>query len=327
MIDIAREFGISTGRNISREYTQDYVPVEYIKDGVLILTSNTGSNRKRYVKVIKIIPTNFALKTPDEQDMTIIDFAKWLKSSAPSSMQIKVTTEKTDIEEYLSETRKAMSKEKSEKCISAMKNYMSYLEEKGQFETFERSYHLIFEYEPPKFGQAAKTEEDVIESLNSRAEQIKTELHALGNDVITYTSHNENIDLAELIYKHYNRRTCVTEPFSNRVQRIENDSLKVNNFNQNDDLNIQDIRSILAPKSIDTEISPDYMVVDGMYRGFFYIKSNSYPPTMDTMGGWLHSVINFGYGYDADIFFVKGDASKKLMSIRNHSKWASYNLI
>lgn len=326
MIDIAREFGISTGRNISREYTQDYVPVEYIKDGVLILTSNTGSNRKRYVKVIKIIPTNFALKTPDEQDMTIIDFAKWLKSSAPSSMQIKVTTEKTDIEEYLSETRKAMSKEKSEKCISAMKNYMSYLEEKGQFETFERSYHLIFEYEPPKFGQAAKTEEDVIESLNSRAEQIKTELHALGNDVITYTSHNENIDLAELIYKHYNRRTCVTEPFSNRVQRIENDSLKVNNFNQNDDLNIQDIRSILAPKSIDTEISPDYMVVDGMYRGFFYIKSNSYPPTMDTMGGWLHSVINFGYGYDADIFFVKGDASKKLMSIRNHSKWASYNL-
>ena len=326
MIDIAKEFGLSTGRNISREYTQDYVPVEYIKDGVLILNANSGGKRKRYVKVIKVIPINFALKTPDEQDMTIVDFAKWLKSSAPSSLQIKVTTEKTDIEAYLAQTKTAIENEQSPKCRNTMKNYVAYLEKEGRFETFERNYFMIFEYEPSRFGQVAKTEEDVIISLNNRAEQIKTELHGLGNDVITYTTQEENIDLAELIYNHYNRRTHLSEPFGSRIQRIEQDSLKVNGLTQEDDLVVQDIRSILAPKSIDTELSPDYMVVDGMYRGFFYIKANSYPSTMQTLGGWLHGVINFGYGYDADIFFIKGDASKKLMSIRNHSKWATYGL-
>ena len=322
MIDIAKEFGLSSARSMSREWTQDYVPVEYIRDGVLIVR---GNNRKRYVKVLKIIPVNFALKTPDEQDLIIINFAKWLKS-APSSFQIKVTTEKTDISEYLSLAQKTLAEEEDPRCRKVIENYIDYLCKEGRFQTFERHYYLIFEYEPQKYGRSATTEDDVIAELNHRAEQIRTDFHAIGNDVIIFASAESSIDLAELIYKHYNRRTCMSESFDERVRRIEADSEKVNGLTYGDDLVVQDIRNILAPKSIDTEESSDYMVVDGMYRGFYYIKSNSYPPVMQTMGGWLQNVANFGYGYETDIFFVKGDPAKKLISIKNHSKWARFGL-
>lgn len=322
MIDIAKEFGLSTSRSMSREWTQDYVPVEYIKDGVLILQEN---GRKRYVKVLKVIPINFALKTPDDQDMVIMNFAKWLKS-APSSFQIKVTTEKTNIEEYLALAKKTLAEETNPKCRKVIENYIAYLNKEGRFQTFERHYYLIFEYETQKYGRNATTEDEVIAALNHRAAQIRTDFHTIGNDVLIFTDEDSSIDLAELVYKHYNRRTCMTESFDERVRRIESDSEKVNDLSYGDDLVVQDMRTLLAPKSIDTEESPDYMVVDGMYRGFFYVKSNSYPPVMQTMGGWLQNITNFGYGYETDIFFVKGDPAKKLIAIRNHSKWARYGL-
>lgn len=327
MIDFAKELGLSTGRMFPREYTQNYVPVEDIKNGVLILSS--GGKKRRYVKVVKIVPVNFALKTPQEQGMLIMQFYKWLKASAPSSFQIKVSTDKTDIDNYLIGTKKAIENENEhhKNCLLTMHEYISYLEEEGKFETFERSYYLIFEYERPEFEKVARSEEDVIASLNNRATQIRSELHAIGNDVYTYEGQEGTIDLAELLYKHYNRKTSIGEPFQYRVRRVEHDVNAVQENIASEDERVRStIKTLLAPKSIDTELSPDYMVVDGMYRGFYYIRSNSYPNSMITLGGWLNGVISFGYGYDTDIFFIKGDATKKLNSIRNHSKWATYGL-
>lgn len=325
MIDLTKEFGLSIGRNFSRECTQDYIPIESITDGVLVLKA--GGKRKRYVKVVKIIPINFALKDAVEQDAVIINFYKWLKSDAISSFQIKVTTDKTNIEKYLKGTKQAIEKESSPSCIETMNHYVDFLEEEGRFETFERNYYLIFEYEVEQYEKVAQTEEEVIAALNNKANHIKSELHSIGNEVITYTEEDSSIELAELIYNHYNRRTSMTEPFGYRVSRVDHDAqIIASEIAKDDEYVPSDIRSILAPKSIDTELSPDYMVIDGVYRGYYYVKANSYPSTMRTLGGWLNGVISFGYGYDTDIFFIKGDADKMLNSIRNHSKWATYGL-
>ena len=323
-MDITKQFGISIGKPPIRDWTQDFVPVEYIKDGVLILE---GKYHKRYVKIVEIIPLNFAIKTEAEQDMVILNYARWLKV-APNSFQIKVVTSATDVNRYLNLAKKALSGETNEGCREAIRNYIAYLQNAGLTKTTERHYYLIFEYEPQQFHAAASTEDQVINALNERASQIKGNFRDIGNEVLCYT-YSENsdcdIDLAELLYKHYNRRTSATQPFESRVNRIETDAAKLLNITT-DDLPVSNIKSLLAPKSIDTEESPDYMVVDGLYRGFFYIKSNSYPSTMSTLGGWLAQVMTFGVGYEADMFFAKADAKQKIMAIRNHSKWAKYAL-
>lgn len=323
LIDIAKMFGLSTARKIARNWTQDFVPVEYIKDGVLIL--NEGGTKKRYVKILKVIPVNFALKTEDEQDQVIMNFAALLKS-APTSFQIKVTTEKTNIEEYLSLAKQTLETETNPNCRETIKNYILYLQNEGRTDTYTRQYYFIFEYEPLKYEKSATSEDDVILSLNRRAEKIRSDFHNIGNEVYIFTDANSSIELAELIYKQLNRRSSMRESFSSRVQRIQDDSIRVNNLSNSDDLVVKDIRTLLAPRSIDTEECPDYMIVDGMYRGFYYIRGNSIPTEMNTINGWLQSVISFGYGYDTDIFFIREESQKKLSEIRNHSKWALYGL-
>ena len=69
--------------------SQSIIPIKDIYRGMIITDDD------RYIKIVEVLPTNFTLKSVEEQDNIIHLFASWLRI-APSNIQFKVITRRAD---------------------------------------------------------------------------------------------------------------------------------------------------------------------------------------------------------------------------------------
>ena len=77
-----------------RDSIQAWLPVKNIIGGVIVTKDN------RFVKVCEVLPVNFYLKSPADQENIILSFAAYLKI-APNMLQIMVRTQKADMADYV----------------------------------------------------------------------------------------------------------------------------------------------------------------------------------------------------------------------------------
>ena len=320
-INLGRDLGLSFNSTRVPEWTQDFIQESRIKDGVVITEDENGRNRK-FIKIMEIVAINFNIMSDEEQDSTIRKYAALIKTIY-ADFHIKVITTFSNIDEYVAMARAAYQEEKDDSCKSLISQYIQYLQNEGGLDTYRKHYYFIFQLQGEEV-KGIQTEEEGINIINRKAEEIASGFKGLGNDVFLFTS-NEDGKLSELLYNYYNRATKNTEPYNKRVLRIRDDRAKVLEMLPDADIPF-DIRNLIAPKSIDFNESPSYMVIDGMYRSHFFVRGNTMPNYMLTQGGWLSGIINFGYGYDIDIYFIKDDSSQKLSSIKNTLKWQKYKL-
>ena len=108
----------------------------------------------------------------------------------------------------------------------------------------------------------------------------------------------------------FNRRSCVEEPFHSRVDRIVLDTMAA----KNKVIGIDPVPHIrmahfIAPRGIDLT-HRNYIIMDGLYYSFLYIKGNGYPNKV--RAGWMSSLINAGEGIDVDVFLRRENRSKTI---------------
>jgi len=84
--------------------SQQFVPVEEIRDGVAVLKDKT------LLAVLMVSSLNFALKSSDEQDAIVAQYQNFL-NSLDFSLQIIIQSRKLDIEPYLDTLRLAQKAE------------------------------------------------------------------------------------------------------------------------------------------------------------------------------------------------------------------------
>lgn len=322
-IDIGREFGLTFIDRRPREWSQDFVQETKINDGVVVSEDSRGI--KHYIKVLEFTAVNFAIMSPDEQDILVMRYMRSLRSF-PNKFHIKIVTTQTNIDEYISAARTALQSETNESCRKMIGNYINFLAEEAAEQTFSKHYYFIFEYEPPAYGKPLTEEGDIISALNEKARDIIKSFNALGNELIIKQGEDIDVSLATLIYDHYNRGICRREPFKVRTNRVVNDIKRIKGVEREEDLPDVDFKTLLAPKSIDFNDSPEYVVIDGIYKSHFFIPGNSIPSYVYTNGGWLADIANFGEGFDLDLFFSKEDAAKKLNSLRPKLRSSSYDI-
>lgn len=65
----------------------------------------------------------------------------------------------------------------------------------------------------------------------------------------------------------------------------------------------------IAPRGIDLT-HRNYIIMDGLYYSFLYIKGNGYPNKV--RAGWMSSLINAGEGIDVDVFLKRENRSKTI---------------
>lgn len=260
----------------------------------------------RYVKILEIEPINFMLRSSEEQYNILSSFASWLKIS-PMKLQFKSITRKADSDKHIAMIRKELSMEDNAQCRAMGEDYIRLITDVGSREALTRRFFLIYQYEA--IGRSESDDYSKIYSMLVSAEQnARAYFMQCGNNIIQ--PKNPDQAVAEILYMFFNRRSCVDEPFTDRVNRVIIDTMaakeKVIGV---DPIPHISVRQFIAPRGLDLS-HYNYIVMDGRYYCFLYIKGNGYPSTV--RGGWMSSLINAGEGIDIDVHLSRENRSKTI---------------
>lgn len=281
-------------------FTQDFIPIKNLEHGIIETTDG------RYIKILENEPINFMLRSEEEQYEIICSFASWLKIS-PVHLQFKSITRKADSDKHIAMLRKETETEESEQCKKLSEGYIRLIKDVGSREALTRRFFLIFRYEELRrnensdYGQICST-------LLTAEQNARAYFMQCGNNILQPKDPDEAT--AEILYMFFNRRSCVEEPFHSRVDRIVLDTMAA----KNKVIGIDPIPHIrmahfIAPRGIDLT-HRNYIIMDGLYYSFLYIKGNGYPNKV--RAGWMSSLINAGEGIDVDVFLRRENRSKTI---------------
>ena len=282
------------------EFVQPFLPVKDIRNGIVETTDG------RYVKILEIEPINFMLRSSEEQYNILSSFASWLKIS-PMRLQFKSITRKADSDKHIALLRKEMEAEDNEQCKELSEDYIRLIKDVGSREALTRRFFLIFQYEA--FGRNESDDYSKIYSMLVGAEQnARAYFMQCGNNILQPKNPDEAT--AEILYMFFNRRSCVEEPFADRVNRVIIDAMaakgKVIGI---DPVPHIPVRHFIAPRGLYLT-HYNYIIMDGRYYCFLYIKGDGYPNTV--RGGWMSSLINAGEGIDVDVHLRRENRSKTI---------------
>ena len=277
-------------------FTQDFIPIKNLEHGIIETTDG------RYIKILEIEPINFMLRSEEEQYEIICSFASWLKIS-PVHLQFKSITRKADSDKHIAMLRKEMDTEESEQCKKLSEGYIRLIKDVGSREALTRRFFLIFRYE-----ELRRNENSDCSTLLTAEQNARAYFMQCGNNILQPKDPDEAT--AEILYMFFNRRSCVEEPFHSRVDRIVLDTMAA----KNKVIGIDPVPHIrmahfIAPRGIDLT-HRNYIIMDGLYYSFLYIKGNGYPNKV--RAGWMSSLINAGEGIDVDVFLKRENRSKTI---------------
>lgn len=161
-----------------QQTTQDFVPIQEIRDGVIILKS--GAMRS----IVLVSSLNFALKSHDEQSSILMQFQNFL-NSLDFSVQITIQSKKLDIRPYISLLEDRYKEQTSELMKIQVREYIEFVKafvENTNIMT--KSFFVVIPYDPPilatgknplsgvlNSGKPAQTPDEQFQEYRSQLEQ------------------------------------------------------------------------------------------------------------------------------------------------------------
>ncbi|MEE1389481.1 MAG: hypothetical protein U0M00_02810 [Clostridia bacterium] len=158
---------------------QEWLPVDEILENGIIKLKN-----KNYIKILKIIPINFELKSNLEKEAILNSYKIFLKT-CNFDIQILIQSNKKDLSNHISKI-KEKNKEEKENIKNLSEKYINYIkklniEKKSSSKNF---YILIKENPEIKKTKTNINEKITFDKLNDKYFSIKECLSRCGNVVI-----------------------------------------------------------------------------------------------------------------------------------------------
>ena len=175
--------------------TQDWLPVRDIKNGIVILKDG------RYIKICEVLPVNFYLKSEVEQENIIFYFASYLKI-APDRIQIRVVTQRADIDEYIKNLMQRLESEQNELCRKMTEDEAAFVKGLSDNTAVKKRFFITFEYVQNALSHKAAFP-DVIRSLSDEVYKAQKFLMQCGLVVIDC----DNGMLIELLHRMINKNS------------------------------------------------------------------------------------------------------------------------
>lgn len=293
-----RSRGKRKGKLQTIQSTQDLSPLIDIKDGIIITKDG------RYYKLLEFTPINFGLLSYDEQDSIIYQFASVIRIFPPI-VHIKIISAKTDLAPFLDALSARKQKELSENnaaCAALIEDQIQLLKELSDTSTGTKRFFLILQYQGESGFKRTPPFEDIAFTLNNDARQISAALEGCGNLLISQNSRDYILSVfyrimskgASDAYSYEERKEDIIAKYfaANRGIEIPVESIPINDF--------------ITPLSIDSSLSPRYVVIDEKYITYAFIPSDDYPN--QCVGGWLEQIYDYMEDVDIDFWIKKEDA-------------------
>ena len=152
---------------------QKWIPIQKVLDkGIIKIRKN------KYVKILKIIPINFNLKTQLEKEAILNSYKIFLKT-CNFDMQILIQSKKEDLSEHLKNIKNISEKENNKIIKKYSEKYIEFIKEKNnKNKSASKNIYLIIE------NNSENLEENIIQDLNEKYFKIKECLSRCGNVVL-----------------------------------------------------------------------------------------------------------------------------------------------
>ena len=167
--------------------TQNWLNIEAIFENGIIKTKEN-----KYIKIIKIKPINFNLKSDLEKEAILNSYKIFLKTSN-FDFQILIQSNKEDLSKYFSKINKNLISE--EKNIQEISNkYIKYIKElNNNKKSSSKNYYIIIDY--INNNEIIDLDTYAFEDLNNKFLKIKDGLARCGNNAIDINDKNEIINI------------------------------------------------------------------------------------------------------------------------------------
>lgn len=166
--------------------TQEWLPIQKIlSKGIIKLKDNS------YIKIIKIIPINYNLKSELEKEAILNSYKIFLKT-CNFDIQILIQSNKEDLSKHISKIKKQIEKEKNGQVLKLSENYINFIQKNNQDKkSSSKNFYIIIK----NLNQKENLEEIIINDLNEKYFKIKECLSRCGNIVQEYDEKEEIIEI------------------------------------------------------------------------------------------------------------------------------------
>ena len=166
-----------------------------LEDGILV------SNNK-YIKIIKVLPINYELKSDLEKEAILNSYKLFLKV-CDFDIQILIQSRKESLDSYISQIRKQIEEEKNEKIFNVSNFYIEYIENQNKLQnSSSKNFYILFSSQIENNENEFNIKQ-VREDLNGKYLKIKDSLSRCGNLIFDI---NTRKDVEKIIYSFYNFR-------------------------------------------------------------------------------------------------------------------------
>ena len=189
---IEKQMEVRKIKNIS---VQQWLPLEEILNTGIIKV-----NKNKYVKILKIIPINYNLKS-DLEKKTILNSYKILLKTCNFNIQILIQSNKEDLSQHINNIEKNIQKKENKYLKEISENYIKFVQTLNYSRnSASKDFYLIISNENlENFDSIEIVEHD----LKEKYFKIKECLSRCGNDVIEL---NEKEEIIKIFYSLLNTR-------------------------------------------------------------------------------------------------------------------------
>ena len=170
---------------------QEWLPFECIfENGIIKLKNNS------YVKIIKINPINFNLKSNLEKEAILNSYKIFLKT-CKFNIQILIQSNKEDLTSHISNLEN-INKKENEKIKNIINNYILFIEELNKKrKSSSKNFYIILKEFPKNKKEKINEEKEkyIFDKLNENYFKIKECLARCGNFVYDISTHDEAIKI------------------------------------------------------------------------------------------------------------------------------------
>jgi hypothetical protein len=162
------------------ESIQEWLPItQILENGIVKLQENI------YVKIIKIIPVNYNLKSDLEKEAILNSYKTFLKT-CNFDMQIIIQSNKEDLSKHIKKVKQQMEKITNENIKILSENYIEFIQKKNleQHSSSKNFYIIIKKSNIQNKNSKTNFQEIIFQELNENYLKIKECLSRCGNIAI-----------------------------------------------------------------------------------------------------------------------------------------------
>ena len=157
---------------------QEWLPIKEIdKEGVVKLKNN------KLIKIIKINPINYNLKSDLEKEAILNSYKIFLKT-CNFNIQILIKSNKEDLTHHIFNIKKNISKKENKYLEKISRNYIEYINKINlERKSSSKDFYIIISSEINNKNKHVQSEEIIKNELKEKYFKIKECLSRLGNSV------------------------------------------------------------------------------------------------------------------------------------------------